>query len=240
MIRIKWFLILGGILVAFSSGLYFVHYLVFQDSRQIVLSLIGDLAFVPLYVFITTLVLDQVIQRREKQEMFVKLNMVIGTFYSEIGLALMSRFQSVCEDPEGIMDTLSVKKEWGNREFDQCTSKIGKVSYHIRFDTVRFGEIGGFLGEKRKFLLDLLGNPNLLEHESFTDLLWAVFHLIEEFNLRGSLDSLSDQDSMHLNGDLKRIYDSLFMNWLKYMKHLKTSYPFLYDYALRANPFRRV
>jgi len=31
-------------------------------------------------------------------------------------------------------------------------------------------------------LLGLLGNPNLLEHDSFTDLLWAVFHLMEELS----------------------------------------------------------
>jgi hypothetical protein len=33
-----------------------------------------------------------------------------------------------------------------------------------------------FLLEERDFLLRLLENPTLLEHESFTDLLRAVFH----------------------------------------------------------------
>ena len=37
-----------------------------------------------------------------------------------------------------------------------------------------------FLAKKREILLHLLENPNLLEHESFTDLLWAVFHLSDE------------------------------------------------------------
>jgi hypothetical protein len=37
---------------------------------------------------------------------------------------------------------------------------------------------------KRDFLVALMENPNLLEHESFTDLLWAVFHLVEELAVR--------------------------------------------------------
>ncbi|MEW6528109.1 MAG: hypothetical protein AB1444_15750 [Spirochaetota bacterium] len=32
----------------------------------------------------------------------------------------------------------------------------------------------------RNTMVRLLENPNLLEHDMFTDLLWAVFHLTEE------------------------------------------------------------
>lgn len=45
-------------------------------------------------------------------------------------------------------------------------------------------ELRGFLVEKRGVLLRLPENPILLDHETFTDLLWAVFHLAEELEYR--------------------------------------------------------
>jgi hypothetical protein len=48
------------------------------------------------------------------------------------------------------------------------------------------------------FLLGLMANPNLLEHESFTDLLWAVFHLTDELTHREDVSALADADLEHL------------------------------------------
>jgi len=46
-----------------------------------------------------------------------------------------------------------------------------------RLDTLT---LKGYVISKRDFLLRLIENPNLLEHETFTELLLAYFHLIEE------------------------------------------------------------
>jgi hypothetical protein len=86
-------------------------------------------------------------------------------------------------------------------------------------------------------LLGLLENPNLLEHESFTDLLWAVFHLTEELGCRTDLKNLPDTDYAHLSGDIKRVYILLISEWLAYMKHLKDTYPYLFSLSVRTNPF---
>jgi hypothetical protein len=53
-----------------------------------------------------------------------------------------------------------------------------------------------------------LENPNLLEHESFTDLLRAVFHMTEEFDKRAAmeLNEPSDADRSHIINDIKRSY----------------------------------
>jgi len=85
--------------------------------------------------------------------------------------------------------------------------------------------------------LRLLENPNLLEHESFTELLWAVFHLTEELCSRVDLKQFPDADFQHLSGDIKRAYVLLIAEWLAYMKHLRDSYPYLFSLAARMNPF---
>jgi hypothetical protein len=83
-----------------------------------------------------------------------------------------------------------------------------------------------FLIQKRQFLLALLENPNLLEHERFTDLLWATFHLTEELEVRESLSGLPEADIKHVAVDIQRVYCHLIVEWLFYVEHLKANYPF--------------
>ena len=94
-----------------------------------------------------------------------------------------------------------------------------------------------FLVEKKSFLLSLLANPNLLEHESFTDLLWAVFHLAEELASRKDVSLLPESDHEHLKGDIRRVNVYLSTEWLAYMQHLQADYPYLFSLAVRTNPF---
>ena len=94
-----------------------------------------------------------------------------------------------------------------------------------------------FLNGEKDFLLTLLGNQHLFEHENFTDLLWAVTHLSEELALRGNLDTLSEADHSHISVDIKRVYALLLAEWLDYMAHLKNNYPHLFSLAVRTNPF---
>ncbi|MBI5656126.1 MAG: hypothetical protein HZC44_04605, partial [Geobacter sp.] len=89
---------------------------------------------------------------------------------------------------------------------------------------------------RRQFMLGLMGNPNLLEHDEFTDLLWAVFHLIEELEARQNFIGLPEADLDHLSGDIRRAYVNLLRQWLVYMQHLKNDYPYLFSLAVRTNP----
>jgi len=85
----------------------------------------------------------------------------------------------------------------------------------------------------------LLENPNLLEHDRFTDLLWAVFHLVEELEMRPeSLEGLPTTDYAHLSSDVRRAYSRLAGEWLAYAGHLKEDYPFLFSLAVRIKPFK--
>jgi hypothetical protein len=77
-----------------------------------------------------------------------------------------------------------------------------------------------------------------MEHERFTDLLWAVSHLEEELAARRSLEGLPPSDLAHLAGDAERAYGRLLAQWLEYMIHLQRFYPYLFSFAARTNPLR--
>jgi hypothetical protein len=42
---------------------------------------------------------------------------------------------------------------------------------------------------------------------------------------------------MHVANDLKRAYVLLLSQWITYVKHLKTAYPFIFSLVIRTNPF---
>ncbi len=79
----------------------------------------------------------------------------------------------------------------------------------------------------------------MLEHETFTELLRAVFHLKEELLNRGELKGLPGSDLEHLEGDVKRAYSLLVYEWIAYMEYLKINYPYLFSLSMRTNPFDR-
>jgi hypothetical protein len=233
----SWQVLLGLSLIALSALIYFIHYLIFRDIHHIFLYLIGDIGFVFLEVLLVTLILHQLLGYREKKAMLNKLNMVIGMFFSEVGGELLKIFISFDTKPSEITQNLIITNESFEKEFLKICKSVKEHTYNIDSKRGDLEDIRNFLNEKRHFLLDLLGNPNLLEHDSFTNLLWAVFHLTEELSLRKSLNGLPETDYQHLAGDMKRAYHLLILEWLDYMKHLKTNYPYLFSLAVRTNPF---
>ncbi len=235
--RISWQILLGLSLIVLSALLYLGHYAIFRDTHHIFIYMIGDIAFVPIEVLLVTLIIHRLLTDREKQAKLEKLNMVIGAFFSEIGTNALAYFSD--SDPElgKIKKDLIVSNDWTAREFLSVSKRLKNYNYGVDFKKINFEALRVLLMGKKDFLLCLVENPVLLEHESFTEHLQAIFHLTEELAKREDFKQLPDTDLQHLAGDIKRAYNLLTSEWLDYMKHLKTNYPYLFSLAIRTNPF---
>jgi len=235
--RLRGQILLGVVLIALSAVLFVLQIRIFHDERDTFFYLFQDLAFVPIQVLLVTVIVDQVLRIRAKIAMLNKLNMVIGTFFSEVGTRLLRLFSGFDHHYDDIRRNLVVTKDWTDLKFSKVAKDVGSYNYRLDHNRRDLNELRIFLAAKRGFLLRLLENQNLLEHETFTDLLWAVFHLTEELEARENLAQLSKPDGEHIAGDMRRAYGSLIVEWLAYMKHLKNEYPYLFSLALRTNPF---
>jgi hypothetical protein len=169
--------------------------------------------------------------------MLNKLNMVIGAFFSEIGTRLLREFSALDPDAGRVGEQLKIETKWTGKDFAITKLHLQSHHYTTQWKTEAMESLQKLLAGERTFLLGLLGNQTLLEHEAFTDVLWAVFHLAEELAHRESLENLPQTDREHLIGDIKRAYRILMLQWLDYMKHLKNNYPYLFSLAIRTNPF---
>lgn len=232
------FIILAVILIAISALVYFVHYLIFRDVHHIFIYLVGDLAFLPLEVFLVVIVIERVLARREKQAVMQKLNMVVGAFFSEVGNELLQSLLGCFENGKDISRHFAVKPNWTRADFKKAMSFAKSMDVEPDCSDKDLRELRKFLVQKRQFLLALLENPNLLEYERFTDLLWATFHLTEELEARKSFTGLPDADVKHIAGDIRRVYSHLITEWLAYVEHLELKYPYLFSLVARTHPFQ--
>lgn len=224
-------------LLLISALIYYIHYLIFRDLHHIFLYLVGDIAFVFIQVLLVTLILQKILEEREKSVLLKKLNMVIGAFFSEAGTSLLRMLASYDHGSCEIRDDLTINEHWSKADFTHVCRKVNQYRYEFTCTRKELAELRNYLLGKRDFLLRLLENPNLLEHDTFTELLWAVFHLTEELSARGELAELPDTDIQHLMVDVGRVYAALTKQWLAYMEHLRGEYPFLFSFAMRTNPF---
>jgi len=235
----RWQVLLGLALIVLSVMVYALHYAIFGDAHHIFIYMIGDLAFLPLEVLLVTMVVHELLNQREKRALLDKLNMIIGAFYSEVGTSLLATISDADPGLDAIRKDLLIATDWPDAEFLRVRSELGAYDYRVDASRIDLVALRNMLVSKRDFMVRLLENPNLLEHESFTELLWAVFHLTEELEARHDLASVDGVDLQHLGGDIERAYGLLSREWFSYMRHLKNSYPYLFSLALRTNPFDR-
>lgn len=235
--NIRWQIFLGVILIALSTVLYLIHYGIFRDAHHIFIYMVGDIAFVPIEVFLVTVIIHRLLNEREKRSIRNKLNMVIGVFFSEVGTKLLTYLSDLDTKDEIVRQHLSKAKKWQEKDFKDLIKKFEDYKSDIVIKPEELNDLRDFLVSKRDFLLRLLENPNLLEHESFTDLLWAVFHLTEEVEARKDFKKIPKMDYKHIVVDTVRAYDALVYQWIAYMSHLRKSYPYIFSLAIRTNPF---
>lgn len=232
----RWYLTLAIILIVLSALTYTLHYLLFEDLHHILIFAVGDLAFVFIEVLLVTLIIHEVLERRERAVRLSKLNMVIGAFFSEVGLGLIQKINKMQCEPEVACRDVKVRRDWTHKDFADTMERLKSRKGIVKVEPDGLREMKGFLSERRDFLLRLMENPNLLEHERFTELLLTVFHITDELIARESFDNLPATDLAHIGGDAQRAYGRLIVEWVAYLEYLQKAYPYLFSLAVRENP----
>jgi len=199
--------------------------------------LLGDVAFLFLQVAIVTVCIDRLLRARERQATLRKLNMVIGAFFSEVGGELLERLVPGDRNPEELRKELVPTGAWKEADYGRARRFLRGRQAAMDLGPCDLAGLKELLVRERRFMLGLLGNQALLEHDTFADLLWAVTHLGQELEARRDLSALTEADAAHLAVDARRAYTQLCAQWLEYVRHLQSDYPFLFSLATRTNPF---
>lgn len=189
------------------------------------------------FLSVVASITDLLVNRREEEIRQKKVNMVLGLFFSEIGNDLLNHFVQFDGEVETLYKNLRISAKWADEDFNRAYSLLKK--YRLAINS-RQGDLPGLLTclqSRADLLLRLIENPIIQEHEEFTELLRALFHLRDELSHRDSLSALPDSDRKHLDGDISRAYKLLIFEWLRYLRYIKDNYGYLFSLAIRTNPF---
>ncbi|WP_458404299.1 hypothetical protein [Methanobrevibacter sp.] len=241
--RLSWKAKFSILMVILIIIIYGSNYLVLGDAEHIISYIWTHLGFIPVDILIVAFLLDEIIERKEKEAMLEKLDMLMSTFFSEIGNDLISQLSSVNKYKANTENLKSIKN-WTDEDYANKLNELKNTT--IDFSATDIAEedreeflenLRILLSSKREFIINLINNPNLLEKEEFTGLINAILHLDEELEHRKDLALVSDADFGHLNGDMQRVYNMLVHEWVYYLRYLNKHYPYMIALIIRTNPF---
>jgi hypothetical protein len=241
--RLSWKLKFSILMVLLIIIIYGSNYLVLGDAEHIISYVWTHLGFIPVDILLVAFLLDEIIERKEKEAMLEKLDMLMSTFFSEVGNELINQLSTVNKYKASTENLKSIKN-WEDKDYENKLNEL--KSSTVDFSAIDMGledreefleNLRTLLVDKREFIINLINNPNLLEKEEFTGLINAILHLDEELEHRKDLALVTDTDFGHLNGDMKRVYDKLVYEWVNYLKYLYKNYPYMIALVIRTNPF---
>lgn len=242
--NLSWKIRFSLILIFTSFMLYSLEYLLFPDYDSVLFYIGMDVAFIPLDIIIVVLIVEGLINKKEKENVFYKLNMVIGSFFSEVGTDLLAVLIKFDKNSAEFYEDLNIHEDWKKSDFKAAIRNIRNNPHVLNKATCNLDNLDdierliNILEPKKDFINRLIENPIILEHESFSDLLLSIYHLQEEITYRYSNNLVCDKDYQHIIGDVERVYNNLIIKWLQYMHHLSEDYRYMFVLNLEKNPFK--
>ena len=225
------------LLIIMSLFVYIIQYMIFLRPVDTAFYFFEDLAFVPISVILVTLGVNTVLNQRDRKAMLEKVSIVVNEFYAEAGTDLILSLRGYLVNLDEISARLQLKVNWKTADFLEARKFLEGNQIVIDITGNDLYELRRILETKKEQILRLFENANLMEHDSFTDMLWAVYHVYDELRSRDSYDSLPAADIKHLNLDIQRASRLLLIEWIDSMRGLQIRYPYLYSLAVRKCPF---
>lgn len=226
--KMKYNLIVSLILIGLSFALFAVHFFIFGQLENTLYYSLMSLCFIPINVLAVTLVFENFLTYQAKQERLSKLNMLVGIFFSEMGFQLLNL---IVQGDSAIKD-FHINLE----DLKAVKNTVKKHSHALSLNTMNYEALTTLIIDKSSIVITLISNESILEHEVFADLLMSTIHLRDEILFRQD-KSYTEEDFLHITGDVIRVYRALTTQWIDYLIHLKAFYPYLYKSAVQSSPF---
>ena len=221
-------------LVVASVILYIINYLIFRDFHHIMMFFSEDLAFIPIEVFVTVLIIDKQLERREKKKKEQKINLLTEIFFEETGNDLLRVIASK-DNRNAEIQKLTCKNNI--TDLLEIESKIKKHECEFSLNEEDLEDIFKTLSDSKDSLVRFIENPYLDEHDIFTDLLQSAFHAYSDIKHRKIKGYYTKADLSHISEDISRLYKYLAKEWIVYFRYIEKEYPYLYKLVLDDIPF---
>lgn len=230
--------LLGIMLFLFSVVLYFLNFLLYGDAHHLMEAFTEELAFMPVYVFITAVFAERMLSRSEKAEMSRRTNALVGTFYNEIGYDIVKKLIKFDSNSGTLNTKISIDGGLDPQKVKSIHRLAETYTYGAPKGKEDILEIGDLLSAKKDFMLIMMSNASLLEKDEFSELLLSVNHIHEALKTIDDISAIRDDLVDHFHSDIEKAYRSLIGVWVSYLSFIEKEDPYLYMLAIAKNPFK--
>ncbi len=215
------------------SALFFAGYWLFTGKLNYISNYFYlHLSFLPIHALVVGLILDELIQLREKLERRKRLNMFLGVFFRQMGMDIMINLLLLVDNREELEERLLVEQHWKSRHFRRARRELANLKLVMRPDRAALASLLDFLASREPDIIEMTRNPLMLEFKNLYRCLLSLFHLIEETHFRGPVNTLGDEAVKHLAQDAGKTLILLAGRWLTYLEHLKGEHPVLFGFQV--------
>lgn len=219
------------ILIAISVVIYALQIIIFDDKRTTAFYIFQDLAFMPITIAIATLVVGDLMNRRQQKEQQEKTRMLTSSFFTQMGTDLID---TMIQDSAnaGELKQLMQSPLQSDKDVQKVQAQLQNADLDFTLTEEVYDQSMDLILKNQLSLLTLSSNPLLLEHECFTEMLWGIFHLNDEFRLRGKYSKLDEAGREHMQEDFIKVFRLLLINRVANLKYLRDTYPNYYSASL--------
>jgi hypothetical protein len=217
----------------FSVVFLIAQLLIFKRTSDTFFYIFQDMIFLPINAIIVSFILGNMIRENEKKERKSKTIILINEFYAESGEDIIIYLNKFIVNLNDVANCIDIKTDWAIADFSKVANKVSDLKVKFNITDEDLDSLYIKLLSKKLNILRLFENQSILEHDQFTEMLWAVYHLFEELRNRNNMPDINEKDIEHIKIDLRRAYITLVKEWILYMQNLKFSYPYLFSLSVR-------
>ena len=119
----RWKIKFSILMVILIIIIYGSNYLVLGDAEHIISYIWTHLGFIPVDILVVAFLLDEIIERKEKEAMLEKLDMLMSTFFSEVGNELISQL-SAANKYKASTENLKSIKNWDDKDYENKLNEL--------------------------------------------------------------------------------------------------------------------
>ena len=113
-----------AIVMLIIASIFFVsRIIVLGDPEEVVAYLWKQIGFIPVNILIVALLLDGIMSKKEREAILEKLDMLMGTFFTEIGNDLISEISKANKNKSKTKDLKSIKN-WTDKDYENKLKEL--------------------------------------------------------------------------------------------------------------------
>ena len=115
--QVNWKIKFAIVMFILAVIIFLARFLIFGDGEEIIAYLWKHIGFIPIDILIVALVLEEIMGRKEHEAILEKIDMLMGTFFSEIGNDLINELSKVNQNKAKTEDLKAIRS-WDEKDYD--------------------------------------------------------------------------------------------------------------------------